>query len=67
MKIKITKDIVGMIQKAYDEQRRIVTVLEPAKNNPSVSKNYQMALGRVEALEAVLDLIDGNSTSISIL
>ena len=64
MKISILKPI---IQTALNKQRSRLNLLEKEKHNPSVSANYHRTLGSVEALEAILDCLNGNMVNIKLL
>jgi len=61
------KDIKPLIQKALVAQQKTLGSLESAKHNPTVASSYNATLGRIDALEAVLDAINGNTVNIKLL
>lgn len=75
MKIQISVSSKALTQKqlkllvveAVNKSRHAVQLLEKQKQNPSVSSSYYQAVGRLEALEAIVDAMSGNVVGLRLL
>lgn len=68
MKIVISnKEVRTRLETKQKELSKRVRDLEAVKNNPSVSNNYHEAVGALNAIEAVIDLLKGNNVGFNVL